>query len=105
MAIGDQAGKQAVDELTTKTIPELMDRMDALAARLAALLARLDGATITLRLAPPKLDLTMAEAQKMSADIASATAVVLKGMDGSDGHCSGPLDALTSLAACQEPGH
>ena len=88
MAIGDQAGKAAVDELTTKTIPELMDRMDALAARLAALLARLDGATITLRLAPPKLDLTMAEAQKMSADIADGTA-----------------DMLTSMAACQDPGH
>ena len=105
MAIGDQAGKSAVDELTTKTIPELMDRMDALAARLAALLKRLDGATITLRLAPAEPDLTMAEARKMSANIASGTAVVLKGMDGSDGHCSGPLDALTSLAACQEPGH
>ena len=85
MAIGDQAGKQAVDELTTKTIPELMDRMDALVARLAALLARLDGATITLRLAPVEPDLTMAEAQKMSADIASATAA--------------------ALAAYQEPGH
>ena len=105
MAIGDQAGKAAVDELTTKTIPELMDRMDALAARLAALLKRLDGVTIMLRLAPSEPDLTMAEARKMSANIASATAVVLKGMDGSDGHCSGPLDVLTSLAACQEPGH
>ena len=88
MAIGDQAGKAAVDELTTKTIPELMERMDALAARLAALLARLDGATITLRLAPVEPDLTMAEAQKMSADIADGTA-----------------DTLTSLAACQDPGH
>ena len=85
MAIGDQAGKSAVDELTTKTIPELMDRMDALAARLAALLKRLDGATITLRLAPAEPDLTMAEARKMSANIASGTAA--------------------ALAACQEPGH
>ena len=85
MAIGDQAGKAAVDELTTKTIPELMDRMDALAARLAALLKRLDGVTIMLRLAPAEPDLTMAEARKMSADIASGMAA--------------------ALAAYQEPGH
>jgi len=49
MAIGDQVGKYAVDELTVKTVPELL-------AGLMAALQRLDGATITvtIKLGEPK---------------------------------------------------
>jgi hypothetical protein len=49
-------GKQAADELTAKGIPELIQGLNGALARLAALLDRLDGATITvtIKLAPAK---------------------------------------------------
>lgn len=47
------AVKSAVDELTAQTLPELIAGLNAALDRLDALLDRLDGATLTLRV-PPK---------------------------------------------------
>lgn len=45
---------KAVEELSAKTLPELLAMGNALVDRFEKLLERLDGASITLRLSPNK---------------------------------------------------
>lgn len=48
MALGDDVGKKAVDELTTQTLPELIAAANALLDRLEKIVDRLNGSTVTL---------------------------------------------------------
>lgn len=52
MAIGDSVGEKAADELTNKALPEVIAALHDLMDRLEVMLARLDGATITIKLSP-----------------------------------------------------
>lgn len=54
MGLGADVGKNAVDELTTKTLPELIAAGNALVDRLDKLLDRLNGAAVVLTIPEKK---------------------------------------------------